>query len=144
MDMVQVLKTGMQLLDEIKDVNALVKASLTTTKSMEEVLKKKEKGLIDREKAVAGMEAVQTVEQNIKKLRALLDEERRVFEEDKAAFENSVIAEREKLQDESASLSPVRDLANQVRLDKLALIERENTYREKIRKELMDKIKTGA
>ena len=141
MELDQILKTATQLLDQIKIKDAEVKAAAEINLVNGKRLTDREKEVVEREKAIGAIEGAKALLDQAQELKASVHTDRQLLEKDRADFSNYLIVERQKIKAERDALLPLIEQAEQVRRDKAALEAEKASYKEKIKKELIDGLK---
>lgn len=143
MDLEQALKSALQVLDSIKMKAHELDKAQAAIEDQAEVLAAREEAVLAREVAVAPLEDAKKALAQAQELRSLIEADRKALTEERVAFENFLVTERQKLNDEEAALLPLKEQANQVRQDKIALEAEKKSYKEKIKNELLNQLKSG-
>lgn len=143
MDLEQVLKTAIQLVEQIRGKEKELDFALGEVKNAQIKVADRANILSIREENVGRLENAAALLEQAKNLQAQVAVERETLENDRVAFQNEMTAARQELKEESDALHPMRELAEQVRQDKAALEIEKATYKEKIKNEILNQLKAG-
>lgn len=143
MDLEQALTSALQILEAIKTKAQEMGRQLADINNTQQELIARAKAITERENAIGPMEDIKKVLVQSAKIREELDLDRKALEKDRSDFSNEMTIANQKLQEEEARLHPLREQAEQVRRDKISLEAEKKLYKEKIRTELLNQLKSG-
>lgn len=140
MELDNILQSALDVLNGLKEKNKIAVAQEHELSRREKALAEKEKDLVTRLANVVQYENIRDAWDNVKKAQDAVHTAQLTVDNAKAQFENETRGIREQIAQQKTALADLEQRADQVRLDKIALEQEKATYKEKIKKELADKL----
>lgn len=143
MNLTEVLEQALVILKSIQDKEQNLNSQMIEIENIQFAQESRDKELKAREEAVKPLENAQVALAQAQKLRDAVEADRQALVEKEVKLENYFRAESDKLREKELALEPILIQADQIRADKLALVEEKKNYKAKIEKEIVEKFKKG-